>query len=395
MREGYKKTEIGVIPLDWEVVKLGDIATFSKGKGIFKKDISETGVECIRYGELFTTYKEIIKTIKSKTNSINNMVYSRLNDTLMPTSDVTPRGLAIASALDKEGVILGGDILIIRSERILNSYLSYFIRSHKREIMKLVSGSTVYHIYAKDMKKLEIPLPLLTEQKKIVRILSTADEKIEAIALQIEKAEMVKKGLMQRLLNQKWDKVLLDEVAKRGTGHTPNKKISSYWNGGIKWVSLSDSSKMDNRYIYETDKEISLDGIENSSAVLHPKNTVVLVRDAGIGKSGILGQDMAVSQHFIAWRCSEKLDYIFLYYWLQIQKPYFELIAIGSTIKTIGMPFFKKLKIPLPPLKEQTKIANILTKADEKLEVLRAKKAKYEELKVGLMQKLLTGEVRV
>jgi len=148
-------------------------------------------------------------------------------------------------------------------------------------------------------------------------------------------------------------------------------------------------------YIYNTDKEISIEGINNSSAILHPRNTVILVRDAGVGKSAILGEEMAVSQHFIAWVCTKNLDYLFLYYWLQLKKPHFERIAIGSTIKTIGMPYFKKLKISLPVIEEQKQIAQILSTSDEKIELLKAKKEKYEILKKGLLQKLLTGAIRV
>ncbi|MBF4370860.1 restriction endonuclease subunit S, partial [Vibrio anguillarum] len=108
-----------------------------------------------------------------------------------------------------------------------------------------------------------------------------------------------------------------------------------------------------------TDKEISKAGIANSSAELHPAETVVLSRDAGIGKSGVMAVPMAVSQHFIAWKCdnTEKLNSWFLYNWLQLNKAEFERQAVGSTIKTIGLPYFKKLKIAVPPYTEQKKIA--------------------------------------
>src|SRR5574344_381295 len=116
-----------------------------------------------------------------------------------------------------------------------------------------------------------------------------------------------------------WELGLLDDFAERGSGHTPSKSNPEYWDGGIKWVSLSDSHQLDNGYVYETDKEISELGIKNSSAVLHPKETVFMSRDAGVGKSGVMFSSMAVSQHFIAWRCDnkEKLNSWFLYNWLQ------------------------------------------------------------------------------
>jgi len=192
-----------------------------------------------------------------------------------------------------------------------------------------------------------------------------------------------------------WDICLLDSIARRGSGHTPDKKHPEYWDGGIKWVSLADSFRLDTRYICETDKNISDLGIKNSSAVLHPKGTVIISRDAGIGKSTTLGSDMAVSQHFIAWVCSKKLNNFFLYYLLQLWKPKFEAVAIGSTIKTIGLPYFKKLKIPVPCVEEQQKIVSTLTSIDNNIEAKQKKLAQTKSLKKALMQDLLTGKVRV
>jgi len=149
---------------------------------------------------------------------------------------------------------------------------------------------------------------------------------------------------------EEWKCALIDSVANRATGHTPDKKIAAYWNGGIKWVSLADSSKLDKRYIRDTTKQISTRGVVNSSAKLLPAGTVILLRDASVGRTSILGEQMAVSQHFVAWICSQKLDNLFLYYWLLTQKCHFERMAFGTTIVTIGMPFFNKLSLPLPPL---------------------------------------------
>jgi len=176
-----------------------------------------------------------------------------------------------------------------------------------------------------------------------------------------------------------WRRARLDDVASRASGHTPDQGKPEYWNGGVKWVSLADSGQLDRGYIEETDKEISALGVRHSSAVLLPAETVVISRDAGVGKSAVLKEKMAVSQHFIAWDCGPKgqIEPWFLYNWLQVQKPFFERMAVGSTIKTIGLPLFKRLTIDFPPLPEQRKIAEILRTWDEaieKLEALRAAK---------------------
>lgn len=178
---------------------LGEVATFLKGKGVSKDEISVDGRnKCIHYGELYTRYSEVIKEVISRTNlSIDKSVLSKENDILMPTSDVTPRGLATASALDEAGVILGGDILVIRSSSILNSFLSYYIEAHKKDVMRLVSGVTVYHIYGSDLKNLKIYIPSLSEQKKIAEFLTSVDQIMELG--KTTKLKEWKRALLQQL----------------------------------------------------------------------------------------------------------------------------------------------------------------------------------------------------
>ncbi|TOG60412.1 restriction endonuclease subunit S [Vibrio parahaemolyticus] len=194
-----------------------------------------------------------------------------------------------------------------------------------------------------------------------------------------------------------WKYDLLDKFATRCSGHTPSKSFPEYWDGGIKWISLADSFRLDKGYVYETDKEISEAGIANSSAELHPAETVVLSRDAGIGKSGVMAVPMAVSQHFIAWKCdnTKKLNSWFLYNWLQLNKAEFERQAVGSTIKTIGLPYFKKLKIAVPPYTEQKKIAKILSTWDKAITTTEELLNNSQQQKKALMQQLLTGKKRL
>ncbi|NMO14524.1 hypothetical protein HPC49_02090 [Pyxidicoccus fallax] len=192
-----------------------------------------------------------------------------------------------------------------------------------------------------------------------------------------------------------WDVALLDLVARRGSGHTPDKKRPEYWNGNIKWLSLRDSDRLDALYVSDTAEKITQAGIANSSAVEHPAGTVVLSRDAGVGKSAITTDVMAVSQHFMAWWCGPRLENRFLYYWLQSKKSEFERIANGNTIKTIGLAYFKSLKIPLPEPEEQRAIASALSDVDELIDALGRLIAKKRDLKQAAMQQLLTGQTRL
>lgn len=198
------------------------------------------------------------------------------------------------------------------------------------------------------------------------------------------------------ILPSGWKYDYLDKYARRGSGHTPTKNVPQYWNGGILWVSLADSFNLDKGLISKTQKEISDEGVKNSSAVVHPARTVILSRDAGVGKSAIIASPMAVSQHFMAWQCDnkEKINSWFLYNYLQLMKPEFERQAVGSTIKTIGLPYFKDMKILIPPYKEQEKIGEILSVWDQAIftteKILKNKK--IERLEIA--NSLLSGKRR-
>lgn len=184
-------------------VKLGTLATFKKGKGLSKKHISADGVPCIHYGQLFTAYGSKVKTVISRTDTPpKNAVTSNTCDVLMPTSDVTPTGLSTATMIPFDDVVLGGDILVISplKDMLDSLYLSYFINNSKSQILGLASGTTVFHIYAKDMSKLNVILPPIEEQRKIATCLSAWDDAIDLLTKKRDLLKQQKQGLMQQLL---------------------------------------------------------------------------------------------------------------------------------------------------------------------------------------------------
>lgn len=187
----------------WEVKLLGEEAIFFKGKGLPKSALDSFGGDpCIHYGELFTRYTETIHEVISRTDNPGNYFRSIANDVLMPTSDVTPRGLAKASCVMVDGVILGGDILVIRTnpERICGSFLSHIIRREENQVLQLVNGTTVFHLYGTDMKKFTFAMPSVEEQKAIVGVLSNMDEELAALEQRRTKTRALKQGMMQELL---------------------------------------------------------------------------------------------------------------------------------------------------------------------------------------------------
>ncbi|HBV12651.1 MAG TPA: hypothetical protein DEB60_05965 [Brevundimonas sp.] len=249
-------------------------------------------------------------------------------------------------------------------------------------------------------------LPPLDEQRRIAEVLRSADEAIRTAELAASGAKSARMALLADLLHRAdweperalpsgWHTPLLDMMAKRGSGHTPSKQFSSYWNGDVKWISLQDTKRLDRVYVTDTAATITPEGLANSSAVLHPANTVVVSRDATVGRSAIMMSDMAVSQHFISYTCGPALSPLYLYYWLQRMKSVFERIGAGSTIKTIGLPFFKGLKIAIPDRAEQDWTAELLWQADSQVFAAEEAIDRLRLVKAAVSDDLLSGHIRV
>lgn len=188
---------------EWKPTSLSEVAVFFKGKGLSKAALSGDGlIPCIHYGQLFTEYGPVINAVKSFINELDSGLMSLSNDVLMPTSDVTPTGLAKASCVLQEGVALGGDILVIRShpDLLYGPFLSNVIRSMPQKVLELVTGSTVFHIYARDMAGYQLDLPDVEEQEAIVQILSDMDTDIAALEARLTKARAFKRAIAQALL---------------------------------------------------------------------------------------------------------------------------------------------------------------------------------------------------
>ncbi|MDH2593262.1 restriction endonuclease subunit S [Acinetobacter nosocomialis] len=186
---------------EWEKTILGKIGIFLKGKGISKADIVQNGaIPCIRYGELYTQYGEVISNVISATNlEVNSLVLSKANDVLIPASGETQIDIATASCVLQSEVALSGDLNIFRTEEN-GVFLSYLIRSHlKMQIAQLAQGNSVVHLYSSQLKGVQLNLPCLEEQTKIANFLSAIDQKIEVVVQQIKQVKQWKKGLLQQM----------------------------------------------------------------------------------------------------------------------------------------------------------------------------------------------------
>lgn len=186
---------------DWEEKKLGEVATFKKGKGVSKSDICEAGqTPCIRYGQLYTQYDEVIENVISKTNiPTSELTLSEGNEVIIPASGETALDIATASCVISSGVALGGDLNIITST--LNGvFLAYYLNAAKKiEIARLAQGISVIHLYSSQLQTLKIQIPLPAEQQKIADFLTAIDRKVDLVAQELTQAQTFKKGLLQQM----------------------------------------------------------------------------------------------------------------------------------------------------------------------------------------------------
>ncbi|WP_107797327.1 restriction endonuclease subunit S [Campylobacter concisus] len=192
---------------EWIEVTIGELFEFKKGQGLSKEMLDTNGkFECVLYGELYTTYDEIIENVKSRTN-FQGSIKSKFDDILIPSSTTTGSiDIAIAAVILKNDVLLGGDINILRKKRnnIYGKFVAYCITNIKnKELSSYAQGTTIIHLYAKDFKDMKIKLPNLKEQQKIAEVLTACDDEINLLNLKLENLKKQKQGLMQKLLSGK------------------------------------------------------------------------------------------------------------------------------------------------------------------------------------------------
>ena len=384
----------------WYKHSLGDISTFYKGKGLSKSSIITNGkFSCIHYGELFTEYTEVIRKIKSKTNERDGFL-SKENDVLMPMSDVTPNGLAKASCIKINDVLLGGDILIIRTKKsnIYGEFLSRYLRFKKRDILRIVSGITVFHLSLNSLSKLLLFIPTLPEQKRVADCLSSLDELIEATTKKVGMLKEHKKGLMQRLFpvegnnvpdlrfpefqrTQVWEDAILGTVADYENGKAHENEIDE-----------------DGDFIVVNSKFISTDGEvikrTNTPYCLADKEDILMVlsdvpNGRAIAKCFFVDESgkYTVNQRICRLR-SKSINSKFLFYLIN-RNPYF--LSFDDGVKQTNLKKSEVLECPLmipsSPI-EQQKIADLLSSIDDLIIATEQRIKSLEKHKKGLMQQL-------
>lgn len=400
---------------EWEEKKLGQVATFFKGKGLPKSAITPNGMNsCIHYGELFTEYSEDIQTVKNRTDIDDNYFLSIENDVLMPTSDVTPSGLAKACCIKLSDVILGGDILVIRTnkERIIGGFLARYIRHLEQKVLQLVSGSTVFHLYATSISTLNLFFPQKQEQQKIADCLFSLDELVTLETQKLFTLKTHKKGLMQQLFPTKdetlpklrfpefldtgeWKNRMLGMLANKvGSGITPKGGDINYKTEGRPFVRSQNVGWgeliLDDVVFIDEETHKVFDSTEIKVA-----DVLLNITGASIGRSALADSRIAggnVNQHVCIIRVQkDELNPALLNHFLISERGQQQIDSFQAGGNRQGLNFaqIRSFEIPLPPTEnEQRKVSDCLASIDW---LINAQTKKLETLKIhkkGLMQEL-------
>ena len=405
----FKMTEIGEIPADWEVKRLGGVGSFSKGAGISRAQANSGKIPAVRYGELYTTHHNYIKRFESFISDEVAKESTQLTygDIVFACSGETKEEIGKCAAfLGSEVAYAGGDLIILSPRNGYDSkFLAFELNAPFCALQKASAGQgdAVVHIRRESLENLIVVIPSLAEQKAIAEALSDVDALIAAQEELIEKKRAIKQGAMQELLTGKkrlpgfggkWIEKRLGDCATMFAGGTPSSKIEGYYGGDIPWVSISDIS-IAGKYIERTAETLSDAGLNNSSAKWYPPNALLFAMYASIGKCCIAKERMTSSQAILGIYDLIDIDVEFLYYLLTFRNDEFLMMGQTGTQSNLSKAIVEEIVINTPSLAEQKAIAEVLSDMDAEISELEAQKAKFESIKQGMMQELLTGKTRL
>ena len=185
----------------WTTAKMGELGCFIKGAPLSKADISEDGTPFILYGELYTTYNEVVTSVKRRTQAQADETFlSRVGDVVIPTSGETPEEISTASCVMLPNVILAGDLNIFRGDKVDGRIMSYLLNHVvNAKIARIAQGKSVVHVQASELRKLTLTYPDKNTQNTIIGFLSLLDDKIMNEENSLAFLSALKEGLMQQL----------------------------------------------------------------------------------------------------------------------------------------------------------------------------------------------------
>jgi len=290
VKAGYQQTEVGVIPEDWEVLELKDVTNVKTGpfgSSLHERDYVIDGTPIItvehlsEYGVVHSKLPMVSDSDKQRLKSYaleeNDIVFSRVGS-VDRNSLISPK---------EKGWLFSGRLLRVRpkGEKVFSPFLSYQFHSNpfKNRVRSVAVGQTMASLNTQILKDIAIFLPSLPEQTAIAAALSDADALIAALDILIAKKWDIKQGAMQELLTGEkrlpgfegeWEVKRLGDLAAMNSGGTPSTSVPQYYDGNIPWVSIADMTKC-GKYISSTERNLTENGLVNSSAMIFPIGTVL------------------------------------------------------------------------------------------------------------------------
>ncbi|MGB4227253.1 MAG: restriction endonuclease subunit S [Candidatus Dechloromonas phosphoritropha] len=390
LRAGYKQTEVGVIPEDWDVSLFSEVFSITAGGDVDPKRSQ--------------SFQDDIHCYPIYSNALTNnghYGYCSYADHPAGSLTITARGMVGSANFRDHAYTAIGRVLVLQPKNDIAGI--YFAETVNNRVKFANESTGVPQLTAPQISKYLLPVPPLPEQQAIADALSDADALIESLEQLVAKKRHLKQGTMQELLTGKkrlpgfsgeWAEKRLGELAEMGSGGTPLSSVSEYYDGDIPWVSISDMTK-GGKVIESTERNLTALGFANSAAQMFPTDSVLYAMYASLGECSIAGVSLCASQAILGIRVKSNLSSEFLYYYLTSLKPIVKSIGQQGTQSNLNKGMVQDFRISLPPVAEQTAIATILSDMDAEIAELETQLAKTRALKQGMMHKLLTGEIRL
>lgn len=383
----------------WEQRKAIDIADYSKGNGYSKGDLTDAGTPIILYGRLYTKYQFAISEVDTFAVPRNGAVYSQGNEVIVPASGETAEDIARASAVEKSGVLLGGDLNILRPFDFINPlFLALAISNGEpqKELAKKAQGKSVVHIHNTDIQEVTIAYPSRTEQDRIVSVFRQLDNLITLHQRKYDKLTNVKKSMLEKMFPQNgsnvpeirfkgfteaWEQRKLGEIGSVSMCRRIFKEQTSE-NGEIPFYKIG-------TFGGEADAFISRELFEEYKAKYqYPKKGDILISASGsIGRTVVFtGKNEYFQDSNIVWLNHDKhLDNSFLKCFYSIVK----WAGIeGSTIKRLYNDNILNTAITLPSVEEQQKIGAYFENLDNLITLHQRELEKLKKLKKACLEKM-------
>lgn len=405
MKPGFKQTEVGVIPEDWEVKPFGLIANIERGKFSARprNDPKYYGgdIPFLQTGDI------------AKDHGIIRSFSQTLNDNGLKVSKVFPCGtlfFTIAANIGDVGVATfdaacPDSIVGIRTKQGTEiRWLAYQLATKKGCFEQIATTTTQLNINLEKLRPYLLAIPPYSEQRSIAEALGDADALIESLERLVAKKRDVKQGAMQELLTArrrlpgfkgKWETKTLGQLATIQRGASPRPIDSPIWfdvNSTVGWVRISDVAPL-GMYLHATSQKLSELGIRHSRPV--DEGSLIMSICATVGRPVITAIDTCIHDGFVVFDRLQ-VDIRFLYYLLKSLEDTWSKHGQTGSQMNLNTTLINGTAVILPTTQEeQTAIATVLSDMDSELAALEAKLSKARAIKQGMMQELLTGRIRL